>query len=80
LDGGGPAAERLAAVAEAAQRCGTRVVRLRHDAVGEPLSIFPLTVAVQRIAVECAEAVGSDPCAFGYDVPGRREAWETIGL
>jgi glucosamine--fructose-6-phosphate aminotransferase (isomerizing) len=80
LDGGGPAAERLAAVANAAERCGTHVVRIREDGVGEALSIFPLTVAVQRIAVECAETLGSDPCAFGYDVPGRREAWEPIGL
>jgi glucosamine--fructose-6-phosphate aminotransferase (isomerizing) len=80
LDGGGRAADRLAAVADAAERCGTHVVRIRNDALGEVLSIFPLTAAVQRIALECAEAVGSDPCAFGYDVPGRREAWEPIGL
>lgn len=80
LDGGGPASERLASVSDAAERCGTRVVRIREDALGEPLSIFPLTAAVQRIALECAEAVGSDPCAFGYDVPGRREAWHPIGL
>jgi glucosamine--fructose-6-phosphate aminotransferase (isomerizing) len=80
LDGGGPAAERLGAVADAAERCGTRVARIREHGLGEALSIFPLTVAVQRIALECAEALGSDPCAFGYDVPGRREAWEPIGL
>jgi glucosamine--fructose-6-phosphate aminotransferase (isomerizing) len=80
LDGGGPAAERLAAVATAAERCGTHVVRVGEEGLGEALSIFPLTAAVQRIALECAEAVGSDPCAFGYDVPGRREAWEPIGL
>ncbi|HST25031.1 MAG TPA: SIS domain-containing protein [Gaiellaceae bacterium] len=80
LDGGGPGAERLAAVSDAAERCGTRVVRIRADALGEPLSIFPLTAAVQRVALECAEALGSDPCAFGYDVPGRREAWQPIGL
>jgi glucosamine--fructose-6-phosphate aminotransferase (isomerizing) len=80
LDGGGPAAERLAAVATAAERCGTHVVRVRDATIGEPLSIFPLTAAVQRIALECAEALGSDPCAFGYDVPGRRDAWEPIGL
>ena len=80
LDGGGPAADRLAAVADAAESCGTRVVRIQEHGLGEALSIFPLTVAVQRIALECAEALGSDPCAFGYDVPGRREAWEPIGL
>jgi len=80
LDGGGPGAERLEAVAGAAEACGTRVTRIRDDTLGEPLSVFPLTVAVQRIALECAEALGTDPCAFGYDVPGRREAWQPIGL
>lgn len=80
LDGAGPGAERLEAVAAAAEACGTRVHRLRADALGEPLSIFPLTVAVQRIALELAEELGTDPCAFGYDVPGRREAWQPVGL
>lgn len=80
LDGGGPGAERLARVAEAAEACGTRVVRLRESALGEQLSVFPLTVSVQRIALECAEQLGCDPCAFGYDVPGRREAWGAIPL
>ena len=47
---------------------------------GESLSIFPLTVAVQRIALESAEALGTDPDAFGYDVPGRKEAWEAVEL
>jgi glucosamine--fructose-6-phosphate aminotransferase (isomerizing) len=80
LDGGGPGAERLAAVGDAAEACGTDVVRVRETDLGEPLSIFPLTVAVQRIALECAEVLGTDPCAFGYDVPGRKEAWLPIGL
>lgn len=43
-------------------------------------SIFPLTALVQRIALEQAEALGTDPDAFGYDVPGRRARWERIGL
>ena len=80
LDGGGPGAERLAAVAEAAETCGTRVHRFSETALGEPLSIFPLTVLVQRIALELAEALGTDPDAFGYDVPGRREAWTALTL
>jgi glucosamine--fructose-6-phosphate aminotransferase (isomerizing) len=80
LDGGGPGEERLEAVAGAAEACGTRVVRVAETGLGELLSIFPLTVAVQRIALDCAVALGTDPCAFGYDVPGRREAWEPIGL
>jgi glucosamine--fructose-6-phosphate aminotransferase (isomerizing) len=39
-----------------------------------------LTVLVQRIALELAEALGTDPDAFGYDVPGRREAWTALTL
>lgn len=80
LDGGGPGEERLRAVAEAARACGTTVVHAREADLGEPLSVFPLTAVVQRIALECAERVGADPCAFGYDVPGRREAWGAIPL
>jgi glutamine---fructose-6-phosphate transaminase (isomerizing) len=80
LDGGGPGAERLQAVAGAAEACGARVHRLDDTSLGEPLSIFPLTVLVQRIALELAEALGSDPDAFGYDVPGRRDAWTALTL
>ncbi len=80
LDGGGPGAERLAAVAGAAEACGTRVHRFAETSLGEALSIFPLTVLVQRIALELAEELGSDPDAFGYDVPGRREAWTALTL
>jgi glucosamine--fructose-6-phosphate aminotransferase (isomerizing) len=80
LDGGGPGAERLHAVARAAEACGTRVHVLSEQTAPEPLSIFPLTVCVQRIALELAERVGSDPDAFGYDVPGRREVWTALTL
>ena len=80
LDGGGPGAERLAEVAGAAEQVGVRVHRVAGAELGEPLSIFPLTVAVQRIALECAEALGTDPDAFGYDVPGREAAWEPLGF
>ncbi len=80
LDGGGPGAERLAAVAGAAETCGARVHRFAETARGEPLSVFPLTVLVQRIALELAKQLGSDPDAFGYDVPGRREAWTALTL
>ena len=48
--------------------------------LGEALSVFPLTVIVQRIALELAEQLGTDPDAFGYDVPGRKEAWTTLTL
>jgi glutamine---fructose-6-phosphate transaminase (isomerizing) len=80
LDGGGPGAERVEAVARAAEACGTRVHRFADASLGEVLSVFPLTVVVQRIALELAEQVGTDPDAFGYDVPGRREAWTALTL
>ena len=80
LDGGGPDVQRLDDVSRAAEANGARVHRVVRRELGEPLSIFPLTAAVQRIALECARALGTDPDAFGYDVPGRREVWETIEL
>jgi glutamine---fructose-6-phosphate transaminase (isomerizing) len=80
LDGGGPGSERLHAVAGAAAACGARLHVLAETSVPEPLSIFPLTVCVQRIALELAEQLGTDPDAFGYDVPGRREAWTALSL
>lgn len=80
LDGGGPGSERLAQVAGAAGQVGVRVHHVSAPELGEALSIFPLTVAVQRIALECAEALGTDPDAFGYDVPGREAAWEPLGF
>jgi glucosamine--fructose-6-phosphate aminotransferase (isomerizing) len=36
-------------------------------------------VAVQRIALEAAEALGVNPDSFGLDVPGR-EVWDRIDL
>jgi glutamine---fructose-6-phosphate transaminase (isomerizing) len=80
LDGGGPGAERLAAVSHAAERCGVRVYRVEERGLGEALSIFALTVAVQRIALELAERLGTNPDLFGYDIPGRKEAWTPVTL
>jgi glutamine---fructose-6-phosphate transaminase (isomerizing) len=80
LDGGGPGSERLDAVATAAGACGARTTVVRETELEEPLSIFALTVCVQRIALELAEQVGSDPDVFGYDVPGRKEAWTALTL
>jgi glucosamine--fructose-6-phosphate aminotransferase (isomerizing) len=80
LDGGGPGAERLEEVAGVVEAGGARVHRIAARELGEQLSIFPLTVAVQRIALEAAEALGTDPDAFGYDVPGRKAAWEALTL
>ena len=53
---------------------------LSETVFGEALSVFPLTVCVQRIALELAEQLGTDPDAFGYDVPGRKEAWTALRL
>jgi len=80
LDGGGPGVERLAAVAAAAEACGTRIHRFAAREIGEPLSVFPLTVVVQRIALQLAEQLGTDPDAFGRDVPGREAAWKPVAL
>jgi glutamine---fructose-6-phosphate transaminase (isomerizing) len=80
LDGGGPGAARVREVAAAAARSGVRIHELEAGELGEPLSIFPLTAAVQRIALDLALAVGSDPDAFGFDVPGREAAWGSITL
>jgi glucosamine--fructose-6-phosphate aminotransferase (isomerizing) len=80
LDAGGPGAERLAAVLAAAETCGARVHHLSETGLEEPLSVFSLTVCVQRIALELAEQLGADPDAFGYDVPGRKDAWTALTL
>ncbi len=73
LDGGGPGAARTQAIADAVAVKGTRVVRIVEHALSEPLSIFPLTVAVQRIALDLAEARGVSPDRFRYE---QDPAWE----
>jgi glutamine---fructose-6-phosphate transaminase (isomerizing) len=79
LDGGGSWSARVGEIADAAERSGVPVTRIVEHDLGEALSIFPLTVAVQRIALEAAEALGTDPDSFGRDVPGR-EPWDRISL
>ena len=79
LDGGGPWSARVAEVAQAAQEAGVAVTRVADDRLGELLSIFQLTVAVQRIALEAAETLGVNPDTFGLDQPGH-EAWDRIDL
>jgi glucosamine--fructose-6-phosphate aminotransferase (isomerizing) len=79
LDGGRPWSDRLEQVARAAEASGVPVHRIAEPDLGEPLSIFPLTVAVQRIALEAAEALGTNPDSFGRDVPGR-EPWSRVDL
>ena len=81
LDGGGPAADRTEAIAGAVQVTGARVARFAERDLGEALSVFPLTVVVQRIAVELAEARGVSPDRFRYEEDPRREAaFEALGF
>lgn len=79
LDGGGPWVDRLSQVAIAAERSGVKVTTLRASGLSELLSIFPLTVMVQRIALESAVSLGTNPDSFGRDVVGR-EPWSDIAL
>jgi glucosamine--fructose-6-phosphate aminotransferase (isomerizing) len=80
LDSGGPGAERLALVADTCAGHGATVHRFRRDALGEALSVFALTTIVQRIALEAAERLGTDPDSFGKDLPGRGEIWAAVPL
>jgi glutamine---fructose-6-phosphate transaminase (isomerizing) len=74
LDGGGAGSARVAELAVAIESRGARVYRFRAAELGEPLSVFPLTVTVQRIALEFALLLGTDP----DDV--RPEAWSAIEI
>jgi len=74
LDGGGPGAARLTELADVIEARGARVYRFAARELGEPLSIFPLTVAVQRIALEFAVQLGTEP----DDV--RPKEWEALEL
>jgi glucosamine--fructose-6-phosphate aminotransferase (isomerizing) len=80
LNGGGPGEGRLLEVAQVAEAFGARVHTIAATYPSELLSIFPLTAAVQRIALECAEALGTNPDSFGRDLPGRAAALEAIAL
>jgi glucosamine--fructose-6-phosphate aminotransferase (isomerizing) len=77
LDGGGLGSERVQAIAGAAEQAGVAVYRVSEPGLGEQLSIFPLTVAVQRIALELAEELGTNPDNFRAD---EHEAWRAVGL
>jgi len=48
--------------------------------LGAELSVFPLTVIVQKIAAESAETLGTNPDSFGRDLPGREAAWSKVKL
>ncbi len=74
LDGGGPLADRTAAIADAVQATGASVVRFAAKDLGEPLSIFALTARVQRIALELAEQRNVSPDRFRFEKDPHREA------
>jgi glutamine---fructose-6-phosphate transaminase (isomerizing) len=80
LNGGGPAEERLLAVARSAESCQVTVRVITADQPNELLSVFPLTAAVQKIALETAERLGTNPDSFGRDVPARAHAMDGIPL
>ena len=80
LNGGGPGEGRLLEIARLAEACGARVHTIAATYPSELLSIFPLTTAVQRIALDCAESLGTDPDSFGRDLPGRADALAAIEL
>jgi glucosamine--fructose-6-phosphate aminotransferase (isomerizing) len=80
LNGGGPGEERLLAVVRSAESVGATVRLFEAKAAGELLSVFPLTAVVQRIALEAAERLGTNPDSFGRDVPARAHALDGIAL
>ena len=81
LDGGGPMRTRTEGIAAAAEVGGASVVRVSETGLGEALSIFPLTVCVQRIALEFSERRGTNPDRFRYDEDAARErAFESLGF
>ncbi len=81
LDGSGPMADRTEAIAAAVEVTGAKVARFPQRELGEALSVFPLTVVVQRIALELSEARGVSPDRFRYEEDERREAaFEALGF
>jgi len=77
---GGTETERLDNLARVVGIQGATVYKFSRTALGPDLSIFPLTVLVQKIAAEAAEWLGTNPDSFGLDLPGRAAAWESIRL
>ncbi len=80
LDGDVRHPNRLDDVVAVVAAQGSTIHRFARPDLGEPLSIFPLTAVVQKIAVEAAEARGANPDSFGRDLPGRADAWSGIQL
>jgi glutamine---fructose-6-phosphate transaminase (isomerizing) len=81
LGGGGPMADRTEVIAAAVEVTGAKVAHFPQRELGEALSVFPLTVVVQRIALELSEARGVSPDRFRYEEDARREAaFEALGF
>ena len=81
LEGGGPMQTRTEGIGSAVAVGGARVIRLSEPDLGEALSIFPLTVWVQRIALELSEQRRTNPDRFRYDEdPARETAFESLGF
>jgi glucosamine--fructose-6-phosphate aminotransferase (isomerizing) len=76
----GTGSDRLRQLAEIARAQGTVVSEFARPELGEALSVFPLTVIVQKIAAEAAETLGTNPDSFGRDLPGRDATWSAIKL
>jgi glutamine---fructose-6-phosphate transaminase (isomerizing) len=77
---GGTESDRLKQLGDIARAQGATVYEFARPELGEALSIFPLTVIVQKIAAEGAETLGTNPDTFGRDLPGRDAAWSAIKL
>ncbi len=76
----GIGSDRLKQLADVVRAQGAGVTEFARPELGEALSIFPLTVIVQKIAAESAETLGTNPDRFGRDLPGRDAAWSAIKL
>jgi glucosamine--fructose-6-phosphate aminotransferase (isomerizing) len=77
---GGDGSDRLKQLADIAGAQGTEVYEFARPELGANLSVFPLTVIVQKIAAESAETLGTNPDSFGRDLPGREAAWSKVKL
>lgn len=80
LNGGGAGESRLLEVARSAESTGVTVQTITATYPSELLSVFPLVAAVQRISLELAERLGTDPDSFGRDLPNRAQALDGIEL
>jgi glucosamine--fructose-6-phosphate aminotransferase (isomerizing) len=77
---GGEGSDRLLELGDVVAAHGATVHRFARTELGGTLSIFPLTVIVQKIAVEAAELLGTNPDRFGRDLPEREAAWSGVVL